>query len=101
MIQNSVLPQDILAGKTSVQIIALLGNLRDVAIRHYEEARVLIEREGHDAVAAWLPVATVPLDLRALRRTASEPFAEIEVPRWRRQWAIWRAARSGHPPAIR
>ena len=101
MIQNSVLPQDILAGRTTVQIIALLGNLRDVAIRHYEEARVLIEREGQDAVAAWLPVATVPLDLRALRRNASAPFAEIEVPRWRRQWAIWRAGRSGCPPAIR
>ena len=101
MIQNSVLPQDVLAGRTTVQIIALLGNLRDVAVRHYEEARVLIGREGHDAVAAWLPVATVPLDLRALRRTASEPFAEVEVPRWRRQWALWRAARSGRPPAIR
>jgi phytoene synthase len=101
MIQNSVLPQDILAGRTTVQIIALLGSLRDVAIRHYEEARVLIEREGHDAVAAWLPVATVPLDLRALRRAAKEPFAEIEVPRWRRQWALWRAARSGRPPAVR
>ena len=101
MIQNSVLPQDILAGRTTVQIIALLGNLRDVAIRHYEEARVLIEREGQDAVAAWLPVATVPLDLRMLRRNASEPFAEIEVPRWRRQWAIWRAARSHRPRAIR
>jgi 15-cis-phytoene synthase len=101
MIQNSVLPQDILAGRTTVQIIALLGNLRDVAIRHYEEARVLIEREGQDAVAAWLPVATVPLDLRALRHAAKEPFAEIEVPRWRRQWAIWRAARSGYPSAVR
>jgi 15-cis-phytoene synthase len=101
MIQNSVLPQDILAGRTTVQIIALLGNLRDVAVRHYEEARVLIEREGSDAVAAWLPVATVPLDLRALRRAASEPFAEVEVPRWRRQWALWRAARSSRPPAIR
>jgi len=101
MIQNSVLPQDILAGRTTVQIIALLGNLRDVAVRHYEEARVLIEREGQDAVAAWLPVATVPLDLRALRRAASQPFAEIEVPRWRRQWAIWRAARSGYPSAVR
>jgi 15-cis-phytoene synthase len=101
MIQNSVLPQDILAGRTTVQIIALLGNLRDVAVRHYEEARVLIEREGYDAVAAWLPVATVPLDLRTLRRNASEPFAEIEVPRWRRQWAIWRAARSGRPRPIR
>jgi len=101
MIQTSVLPQDILAGRTTVQIITLLKSLRDIAIRHYEEARVLIERDGYDAVAAWLPVATVPLDLGALSRFADKPFADIEVARWRRQWTLWRAARSGAPPAIR
>ena len=101
MLQSSVLPQDILAGRSTVQIVALLRNLRDVAIRHYEEARVLIEQEGHDAIAAWLPVATVPLDLRALRRAAEEPFAAVEVPRWRRQWTLWRAARSGRLPTVR
>jgi hypothetical protein len=62
---------------------------------------VLIERDGYDAVAAWLPVATVPLDLRALSRFADKPFADIEVASWRRQWTLWRAARSGQPPAIR
>ena len=101
MLQTSVLPQDILAGRTTLQIVALLKSLRDIAIRHYEEARVLIERDGADAVAAWLPVATVPLDLRALSRVADKPFAMPEVPRWRRQWTLWRAARLGYPPAIR
>src|SRR5215510_10587645 len=101
MIQTSVLPQDILAGRTTVQIVALLKSLRDIAVRHYQEARVLIERDGSDAVAAWLPVATVPLDVRALSRFADKPFAAIELPPWRRQWTLWRAARLGHPPAIR
>src|SRR5436309_3237474 len=40
MLQTSVLPQDILAGRTTVQIITLLKSLRDIAIRHYQEARV-------------------------------------------------------------
>jgi 15-cis-phytoene synthase len=101
MLQTSVLPQDILAGRTTVQIVTLLASLRDIAIRHYQEARVLIERDGHDAVAAWLPVATVPLDLRAMSRAADKPFATLEVSPWRRQWTLWRAARSGQPPAIR
>jgi 15-cis-phytoene synthase len=101
MLQTSVLPQDILAGRTTMQIIALLKSLRHIAIRHYQEARVLIERDGHDAIAAWLPVATVPLDLLAMSRVADKPFAVVEVSRWRRQWTLWRAARSGHPPAIR
>jgi len=24
---------------------------------------------------------------------AADPFAAVEVPQWRRQWALWRAAR--------
>jgi len=75
--------------------------MRDVAVRHYQEARVLIEREGRAAVAAWLPVALVPLDLRSLARVADKPFAAVDVPRWRRQWTIWRAGRSGRLPNIR
>src|SRR4051812_49954318 len=87
MIQNSVLPQDILAGRTTVQIIALLGNLRDVAVRHYEEARVLIEREGHDAIAALLPGATMPPGPRPPRPYAHEPIPRIGGARWRRPMA--------------
>jgi 15-cis-phytoene synthase len=101
LLQNAVLPQDILAGRTTPEIAALLTNMRDVAIRHYQEARVLIERDGQSAVAAWLPAALVPLDLRSLARVADKPFAAVEVPRWRRQWTLWRAARSGRPPKLR
>lgn len=101
LLQHAVLPQDILAGQPSAEVAALLSSLRDAAVRHYQEARVLIEREGQDAVAAWLPVALVPLNLRALSRAAGEPFATVEVPRWRRQWTLWRAARSGRLPKIR
>src|SRR5262249_57204013 len=90
MIQNSVLPQDILAGKTTVQIIALLGNLRELAIRHYADARVLIEREGRDPVAAWLPGAKGPAHLRAPRRNAKGPVAAAAGPRRGRGGAMWR-----------
>lgn len=101
LLQNAVLPQDILAGRATREIAALLSSMRDVAVRHYQEARVLIEREGRAAVAAWLPVALVPLDLRSLARVADKPFAAVDVPRWRRQWTIWRAGRSGRLPNIR
>jgi phytoene synthase len=101
LLQCAVLPQDILAGQTTPEIASLLANMREVAARHYQEARVLIERDGQVAVAAWLPVALVPLDLRSLARIADKPFAAVEVPRWRRQWVLWRAARSGRPPKMR
>lgn len=101
LLQHAVLPQDILAGQSGSQVTALLASMRDVAARHYQEARALIERQGEAGVAAWLPVAVVPLDLRALKRVANEPYASVEVPRWRRQWTLWRAARSGRLPKLR
>lgn len=99
LLRHAVLPQDILAGRLSDGVVALLAGMRDVAARHYQEARALIEREGQPSIAAWLPVALVPLDLRALKR--AEPFRAIEVPQWRRQWALWRAARTGRLPRLR
>jgi phytoene synthase len=42
---------------------------------------------------AFLAVAVVPTLLARLDRAAGDPFMPVEVPQWRRQWAIWRAAR--------
>jgi hypothetical protein len=30
-----------------------------------------------------------------MERRSYRPFAPSELPQWRRQWALWRAARSG------
>lgn len=42
---------------------------------------------------ALLPATLVPQLLQRLQDGAAEPFAEVEVAPWRRQWALWRAAR--------
>jgi 15-cis-phytoene synthase len=42
---------------------------------------------------AFLTIAIVPPLLARLDRAAADPFTPVEVPQWRRQWAIWRAAR--------
>ena len=43
---------------------------------------------------AFLPVAVIPGYLEAMERSGYEPFKFIvDVPQWRRQWALWRAAR--------
>jgi 15-cis-phytoene synthase len=42
---------------------------------------------------AFLATAIVPALLARLDRAAGDPFMPVEVPQWRRQWAIWRAAR--------
>jgi hypothetical protein len=35
----------------------------------------------------------VPQLLARLDAAAADPFAAVEVPQWRRQWALWRTAR--------
>jgi hypothetical protein len=35
----------------------------------------------------------VPALIARLENAAADPFALVEVPQWRRQWTIWRAAR--------
>lgn len=42
---------------------------------------------------ALLPATLVPQLLRRLEGRAGDPFAAVEVAPWRRQWALWRAAR--------
>jgi 15-cis-phytoene synthase len=42
---------------------------------------------------ALLPVALVRPTLKRLERRQNNPFRLIEIPSWRRQWIIWRAAR--------
>jgi len=98
LVRHAVVPQDILAGRSSDGLIDALGSLREVAVRRYEEARSLIR--ASEPVAPWLPIAVVPLDLHALERSARDPFRPVEVAQWRRQWALWRAARAGRPGAL-
>ena len=41
-----------------------------------------------------LPVALVPGYLRLMERPDYDPFrTAVEIPQWRRQWTLWRAAR--------
>jgi len=43
---------------------------------------------------AFLPVAVIPGYLGAMETGGYDPFKSIvDVPQWRRQWALWRAAR--------
>jgi 15-cis-phytoene synthase len=91
---------EILAGQASDELGAALASMRDQAARHFEAARDRIAATKAAFVPAWLPVALVPLHLRAMERSRREPFHAVDVPQWRRQWAMWRAARRGLPPPL-
>jgi len=100
LLRHGTIPQDILAGQSSDGLIAALSSMRDVAAGHYQEARALTAGTAQSEIAAWLPMALVPLYLRALQRSERQPFRPVEVPQWRRQWTLWWAARAGRPGAL-
>lgn len=82
----------ILARQTSEGLNAALAELRSIARRHLATLHRQLPHLPPQALAAFLPVALVRPSLARLER--GDPFAPAELPPWRRQWLIWRAARN-------
>ncbi len=75
-------------------LIGALAELRDLARRRHREAIAALPEVSSAAVAAFVPLATVPIYLATVDRANYQPFASrIDAPQWRRQWAMWRFAR--------
>jgi 15-cis-phytoene synthase len=82
---------DVYAGRSSSGLEAALGELRAVARRELQSAREQMAQLPAPAVPALLPLALVGPSLDRLEK--SPPLQPGDLPRWRRQWLIWRAAR--------
>ncbi len=96
--RNGVGREDVLSGKTTSEIIAALKEMRELAWRHFEAARATMTGVEGPALTAFLPVALVPGYLKRMERGDYDPFhTPVEVPQWRRQWTLWRAAGRGRP----
>jgi 15-cis-phytoene synthase len=81
------------AGQASPALSAALAELRAHAHAKLDESTARLAAVPSDAAPAFLPLAVLPAVLGRLQRSGSNPFAAVEVPQWRRQWALWRAAR--------
>jgi phytoene synthase len=90
--RHKVRPQDIFAGKSSAGLKAVLSDLRSIARDHLRAAQPRIVALRRSVIPVFLPIALVRPSLDRLER--SDPFAPREIPAWRRQWLIWRAARN-------
>jgi phytoene synthase len=75
---------------------AALAELRAHACAAFARFRGAAGTLPDRCAPAFLPVAVVPLVLAKLDR--ADPFTPVELPPWRRQWAIWRAARNWPAP---
>ena len=64
------------------------------AMDNLERARALSTSMPDESWPAFLPLALVPLRLTKLATSSlGSGAAHADVPQWRRQWVLWRAAR--------
>ena len=86
--------EDILAGNATPGTRAALAELREEAQRNHSRFEACLPALPSAAMAAFLPAALAPGYLSLMQRSDYDPFkTAIEVPQWRRQWVLWRAAR--------
>lgn len=83
---------DVYAGRASSGLKAALGELQAFARRELQSAREQMAQLPSPAIPALLPLALVGPSLDRLEK--SPLFQPGDIPQWRRQWLIWRAARN-------
>jgi phytoene synthase len=91
---HDAIPADALAERSTPALRAVLMALRARALLHLSALRMSIGDIPPALVPAFLPLAPVRTLLMRLERDKDAPFETVDVPQWRRQWLIWRAARN-------
>ena len=94
-------PEDVFSGKSTPQLRAALAEMRLHIRGHLAAADDLLATVPAAVLPAFLPIALVRPLLKRMERHGSDPFATVDVPQWRRQWALWRAARRPRAMAAR
>jgi phytoene synthase len=93
-LDDAAMPEQAFAGQSSPVLTNALGMLRDRAQNHLAVFERSLAQVPCAAMPALLPAALVPGYLAVMNRPDYDPFrTPMEVPQWRRQWALWRAAR--------
>lgn len=95
MERSGVQAADALSGKVTDELRAVLAELRLEARHHLGAARGLLAAAPPELAPALLPLALVRPSLDRMERRSYRPFEPSELPQWRRQWVLWRAARKG------
>jgi 15-cis-phytoene synthase len=83
----------LLSGRTTPELLAALGEIRARARAALTETRRLARDIPGAAVPVFLPTALVEPWLARMEQPGFDPFrTSVEIPQWRRQWILWRAA---------
>jgi phytoene synthase len=92
--ENGVDQGLMLRGQSHAGLLNALAELRDDARKYLMEARRLLPAVTRETRSAFLPLALAERHLERMDRAGYDPFrTSVEIPQWRRQWLLWRAAR--------
>jgi phytoene synthase len=91
--RHGLSPEMIISGSSTPQLLAALADLRGLARRHIDAAYGGLSRMAAPARIALLPLALCEPYLKRMEKRGYDPYeSHIDLPQWRRQWALWRAA---------
>ena len=91
---NGVTREDVVSGRGGPGLVRVCAELRGLARRHLAATTAAQSTVAPAARPAFLPVALVEGYLAAMERPGYDPLnTAVEIPRWRRLWRLWRAAR--------
>ena len=100
--RHGVRRDDIFAGRSSPALLAALAEIRARARVALAETRRLIRTIPSEIAPAYLPVSLVEPILDRMDAAGYDPFrTSVELPQWRAQLRLWRAARRARRAAIR
>jgi phytoene synthase len=91
--RHGVRSEDIFARRPTTELHAALAEIRALARKHLAAASDLLAAVPATILPAFLPLALVRPVLSRMERKNYDPFKIVEIPQWRRQWTLWRAAR--------
>ena len=92
--RHKLTPGDMEAAKLTPPIAEVLADMRGIARLHLDALKQQAATVEPGAGPAYLKVSLVEPTLRVSERKGFDPFAmPVVMPRWRRQWIIWRASR--------
>lgn len=87
-------PEDVFAMRATSELRTVLAELRLRARRHLTRVAQMSADIPERIWPAFLSLAPLRPWLAAMESMAYQPFQPAELPAWRRQWRIWRAAKS-------
>ncbi|GGC55879.1 phytoene/squalene synthase family protein [Chelatococcus reniformis] len=92
--RHAVSRSEVVSGTDSDRLRAALADMRTLARRHFAQYVKTLPTLPPVVRMALVPAAVAPLYLDRMEAPRYDPFGTVvEVPQWRRQWRLWRAAR--------